>query len=127
MLLAGMLATAPPAQAQDYQQFTFDLDTATNAETLTFSVPSQISDYGTYHWVVDQTVISGTVASVETKVLSSAGLDTAAAFAPAVTDSTNGDLTLSGTAYGLRQKLTIKTTGTQSSSYQVSVVFKPIE
>lgn len=113
--------------AQKYSQYTFEVDTATNAETITFEVPYDIKWPATYQWVVDQTVISGSVTSVTTTLLSSSDPASGRSYASVATDSTNGDFTMTGTHYGVRQKLSLVTAGTQSSSYKVTVFYKEIQ
>lgn len=133
LLLAIMVvALAFQAEAQTFRSSHteyFDLDTLTNAGTVTF-LPSKMAnnvETYTYQWQVITTNISGTTAGsiiIEESLWPSgdywAPVDTVAI-------SAAGSLLFSGNLTGIRQRIRVVGTGTQSTQTRVGVIYRKLE
>jgi hypothetical protein len=130
ILLAAIGFMAANAQNRDFYYQVFDLDTVTNAGTVTFVFDKATALEGLYEysWQVEADSLSGSTAAVAYLEESNDYLGTT--YTP-VSEKTvtidgpgNSDGILTGTMYGTRQRLRVVGTGTQSTKVYVAVVYK---
>lgn len=124
VLFLAFLMPVKQADAQMFDYYRFEADTATNSETLTFTFPDEIETADSYQWVVDVSDLTGSRSTGVANLYSAAGIGSSASFVLIDTDSSDADTYFEGTAYGLQQQLQIVTTGTHTSEYKVYVVYK---
>lgn len=128
MLLVLLLAFAPQADAQigKGRLYTFGLDTLTNADTIYLTFPRTVNDMDTYNfvWQVNLTNLSGTTAA--SAVVQESLFDDVDAWVNMDTVAFSGTSTklATGTLQGVRQRLRIISTGTQSTRLQAVVRYR---
>ena len=137
MLLKGLLLIALPllfltsqsAQAQTYktgwvEYFTLDTATNTTAVAFTPSRSAQTYDQYTYLWQVTSTNISGTTSG--NIIIEESLYDTGNYWAPVdtVAVSAAGNVLISGTLAGVRQRIRYVGGGTQSTQLRVAALFR---
>lgn len=121
---SGAAAPAPSS----YYRYAFDTDTLTNAETITLSLPVNVLSRYTYDYTIVRTNISGTTNIMP--ILDESNLTSGSSDWVAID-------TLSGTSgigratgdecYGVRHRLRLVGSGTQSTKFNVQVTLKKKE
>lgn len=120
------LLLAVSLSAQKYSTESFDLDTATNSETLTFTFDEVVNYPADYMWQVDGTVLSGSLDSVKVEVYASSiyGSSDPYNLVSSTMNTSTADQIVTGQAYGVRYQLKVTTYGTVSYKCKVGAVFK---
>lgn len=123
VLLAGLLFLVAGLQAQIYagRTHTFDTDTLTNAETVTLPFPKNVNTMDVYDYLyqIKAENLSGTTAA--NVIVQESLFDSGNFWVPVDTVAVSGssDLFVTGTVQGVRQRLVIVGSGTQSTQLQV--------
>lgn len=123
LLILFFVSMEAQAQTVDYQYHRFTADTATNADTLTFTFPEEIPEFSRYQWLVDYTNLSGTTEGTGS-LESASGRGASFFYGVQSIADVSADTVLTGQAYGLQQRLRIITSGTHSTEFVVYVVYK---
>lgn len=126
-LIISLLFITFSLQAQPRADKVFDVDTLTNAGTLTFTLGATLKDLGTIYYHVAADSLSGTPAGTIYYEWSNDadGGEWHAAATDTITNAaaTDQSYTVSNFA-GLRARIRIVGTGTQSVEISPSIVFK---
>lgn len=123
LLMVGFLLLVAGLQAQIYagRIHEFDLDTLTNAETVTLPFPKSVNTMDVYDYLyqIKAENLSGTTAA--NVIVQESLFSTGNYWVPVDTIAVSGssDLFATGTVQGVRQRLVIVGSGTQSTQIEV--------
>lgn len=115
------------APSANIYQYVFTSDTITNTEADTLLIPTTLISRWGYNWTISTTQLSGTQ-NLSCQLQESntrTGTDWIAVGSPVTTSgSTDLDRAVGEFVYGVRQRLIITGSGTQSTRYTVTTTFK---
>lgn len=126
VLVSVSVASGLQAQSQQFSWHEFPTDTLTNAGTVALEFPRTVSDNSIYQFQITATNISGT--SAGTVELQASSDEDGSIWTRVNSDTlvvVDGATKLfTGTAYGLKYRLLVTGSGTQSTSVKAFAVFK---
>lgn len=128
IVYVGEDGTQYEPNASNIVRYTFALDTISNANNDTLSFPYNVFSSYSSLYQITRTNISGTTnvsVALQQSAVTSGNSDWVTVATTSGTSSTNEALTLNPT-YGIRYRLIVDGTGTQSTSYRITAVLKKL-